>query len=159
MNFPQYHVPDTAVTLGMLVAPVILGLVALAAIVYFFVFSGRTKQKHAESIATIAFSVFVVVSIAAVCSFLFAHAKAESNDRKVAVSKYYGDVSSYIDKVYGVKITKDSARDLISGDETAGLAPTGETITLSLLNRDQKNPVLIGTDHNPIPKYERLTAK
>lgn len=160
MNFPEYHVPDTAFTPSMLVLPIALAGIAMAAIVLFMLFLGPyEKRKNAEGICTAAFAVFIIAFMAAVASFLFLQTKADSNNRKVATSKYYADISSYIDNVYGVKITKDSARDLVAGDETAGIAPTGETITLSLLNRDQKNPVLIGTDHNPIPEFDRQIAE
>jgi len=165
MNFPQYHVPTVSDSTAMFAMPITfisLGVffIILTAANIVKIKVGGDKYDSRATVSVIAFFVTVLVGVLGSYYGAFRpHYEAQEKAEAKAVQTYRGEVVSYIDNVYGVKITKASARDLVKGKETAGVAPSGETITLSLLNRDQKNPVLIGTDHNPIPKYDRLTAE
>lgn len=164
MDFPQYHAPELPATAAMYLIPTAFAAVGVAMLV-FIIFNALKSVGHDKYDGRAAFGVLLLVVMAFVGTLTSYHAaykphdKAQEKATVEAIQAYRGKVASYIDNVYGVKITKSSARDLVKGKETAGVAPSGETITLSLLNRDQKNPVLIGTDHNPIPKYDRLTAE
>jgi len=164
MNFPQYHVPTLPIPSAMFIIPAVFITLILALIVFTVVNAVKSKGLDKYDLrATVALSsVIILIFVGAVTVYYGAtkpYSDAQEKATASAISNYHTDVASYIDKIYGVKITKASARDLVKGKETAGVAPTGETITLSLLNRDQKKPVLVGTDHNPIPEFDRQIAE
>lgn len=165
MSFPQYHVPTVPDSTAMFVLPIVFISLGIVLIIITGANVGRIKtggDKYDRRATVSGIAVFVTAIIGALVSYYGAfgpHYQAQEKAEAKAIQSYRGEVVSYINEIYGVKITKASARDLVKGKETAGVAPSGETVTLSLLNRDQKNPVLIGTDHNPIPKYDRLTAE
>lgn len=162
MNFPQYHAPEIDATPAMYLVPAVFGLLLILAVIFVVSNVRKSNDVHDGYDQRAGWGVgafYALILIGALTSYFVAYAphyKAIDDAKDTAMSQYRADVVKYIDYEYGVKITKASARDLLAGRETAGVAPTNETITLSLLNRDQKTPVLIGTDHNPIPKFERI---
>jgi len=70
---------------------------------------------------------------------------------RAAVRDYQSDLVGWFKTRYGVTVSERSALNLIHGKEVAGVTESGTTVTLSLLNLDDPVPVLVGTDHNPLP--------
>lgn len=157
MSFPQYHEPQVPFDGTWLWVPIVLGLIAV--LILILTFSGPLSKKPvADGWLPPMLFMFVLVGTVFTAVFLVGQVNLDkqvaAEDR--AEGSYHSKIAAYIDDTYGVKISNASAAELVRGEETAGTDPAGETITLSLLNRDQKEPVLIGTDHNPIPKFEKI---
>jgi len=157
MSFPQYHEPQVPFDGTWLWVPILLFVVMVLIAIFY---GPQSNRRLADGyLAPLLFVLTLMGTIFSAC-FLVA---GVNFDRQVAAeaqaTKVYHDaIATYIGDTYGVGITRASAAELIKGKETAGVDPAGETITLSLLNRTQKEPVLIGTDHNPIPKFDQLRA-
>jgi len=157
MSFPQYHEPQVPFDGTWLWVPIVLFVVMVLTIVLFGPQSDRRLTN--TWFPPVLFGLTLVGTIFS-AAFLVG---GLNTDKQIAAENqatraYHNNIASYIDDTYGIEITRSSAEELIDGKETAGVDPAGETITLSLLNRTQKEPVLIGTDHNPIPKFDQLKA-
>lgn len=157
MSFPQYHEPQVPFDGTWLWVPIVLFVVLVLVLVFY---GPQSNRRLADTwFPPVLFGLSLVGTIFSV-SFLVGglNMDKQAAAEVQATKSYHSEIAKYIDDAYGVKITPASAAELIDGKETAGVDPSGETITLSLLNRTQKEPVLIGTDHNPIPKFDQLKA-
>lgn len=157
MSFPQYHEPTGIFDFSWIW---ISALILIAALVMFLVEKSKSKQGKAETATFTIWGVFLgaLGAFSMFITVLVPSYALQARENAEAKKTYHSEIAKYIDSTYGIEISSDSAADLIDGKETAGVDPSGETITLSLLNRTQKEPVLIGTDHNPIPKFDELKA-
>lgn len=157
MSFPQYHAPQVPFDGTWLWVPILFFVVMVLIAVFY---GPQSDRSLGDGYLAPLFFMLALMGVVFSAGFLVAgvNMDKQADAEAQATKSYHSDIASYIDDTYGVKVTPTSAAELIDGKETAGVDPAGETITLSLLNRTQKEPVLIGTDHNPIPKFERLTA-